>query len=159
MSATEEPSAQELLAQAHRTFEELRAVADRALSAAKARLSGGRLLDRQETKALNRAAALARYVADCAQRSMWNPPKRRALGGPPTEAAQVAWQAQLGDQRRREHERAGAELLRSVQLDGGLNASWARAVRSWLDADARFAQPSSSARDGENENASPVQRS
>jgi hypothetical protein len=70
----------ELLAEAKRAYAELRAVADEALAAARARLDRGELLTKPETKALNRALALARYAAHCASLVGWTPRGRRRRG-------------------------------------------------------------------------------
>jgi hypothetical protein len=76
-----EHDAAALLAEARRTLEELAKVANDALEQARAAIGGGRSLQKAEVKALNRAASLARYVADCAHRASWEPPKAKRQAG------------------------------------------------------------------------------
>lgn len=70
LRASASMTAEELIAEARERLEELRAFSQEALEAAKARQASGELLTRQDTRALNRCVQLARYVADCAHRTI-----------------------------------------------------------------------------------------
>lgn len=78
-----EADARAILVEARQKLKELQAVADEAKRQAELALATGRSLTKQERKAINRAAAMARYVADCAHRAAWEPPthKRRGATG------------------------------------------------------------------------------
>lgn len=128
-----------LLEQARAKLAELQTLAAEAEAVARARLAGGAPLTKNDVKALNRAASLARYVADCAHRAAWEPPRGRHRRG-----AGFALEGWRGGMLSGEHDRKAAELLREVPSTIELESmapDWCQRVREWLEADAKRSSP------------------
>lgn len=135
-------TAEQALERAREKLVELEQVASEALTRARAALGGGVALGKAETRALNRAASLTRYVAECAHAVMWDPPKAKKKTGVPLmlEAPLVLPKG---------HEARAVELLRRLPLFGDaerglerVGGHWVDEVRSWLEEDARLVEES-----------------
>ena len=77
MSPADDAEVARLLAEARAKLAELKEVCDEFARAAEAARAEGRQMTREENSAGKRAAYLARYVADCAQRAGHDPKRRR----------------------------------------------------------------------------------
>jgi hypothetical protein len=134
LSAPTDPAA--LIAEARQKLEELRVVAEAALTRARAILSGGHALGKPETKALTRATGLARYVADCIQRAAWDPPRKRRRGPPGQNYVFEAWRNHQLNPAQTEHEKHAAELLRTCPIAAMPSSpaidAWRTQVVNWL---------------------------
>ncbi len=129
---------QKILAEAREKLAELREVSEQVLKVARAAVSSGRGLRREDTRAFARAASLARYVADCVHRAAWEPPLRRKRRG----FAFGGWSETPAS----EHERQAAELMRKLRLpkEGlvlGVSQAWRRDAIAWLERDAGSETP------------------
>lgn len=133
-------TAEQALERARERLTELEQVAGEALQRARAALGGGLALGKAETRALNRAASLTRYVAECAHAVMWDPPKAKKKTGVPLmlEAPLVLPAG---------HEARAVELLRRLPLFGDaetglerVGGHWVDEVRAWLAEDEALAE-------------------
>lgn len=133
-------TAEQALERARERLAELEQVAAEALTRARAALGGGVALGKAETRALNRAASLTRYVAECAHAVMWQPPPARKKTGVPLmlETPLVLPKG---------HEARAVELLRRLPLFGDaetglerVGGHWVDEVRAWMAEDAKLVQ-------------------